>query len=67
MAISDPWPDRLGIRLSFHNLHSQTGGRVESDMTVDEPGAGVVRLEGDDNITVGGEQDDVAAGWVVTV
>lgn len=40
---------------------------MESDMTVDEPGAGVVRLEGDDNITVGGEQDDVAAGWVVTV
>lgn len=37
------------------------------DVAVDEPGAGVVRLEGDDDVAARGEQHDVAAGGVADV
>ena len=34
-------------------------------MAVYEPGAGIIGFECDDYVAVFGEEDDVAAGWVV--
>ena len=34
-------------------------------MAMHEPGAGIVRFEGDDDVAVCGEEDHVAAGRIV--
>jgi hypothetical protein len=40
---------------------------VPRDVAVEEPGAGVVGVEGDNEIAKAWEHGDVATGWVVEV
>lgn len=57
-------PEGIGVGLPLKDLEGQALGRVERNVAVQQPVARVVRLEGDDDEAVGGQQDDVAAGRV---
>jgi hypothetical protein len=52
------------IRLALHKLHRQTLTSMPRDMTMQQPGAGIVFLEGDGQIAICRESSDVATRWV---
>jgi len=59
MGFCDVGPDLLSIRLSLHDLHSQTHTCVIGNVAVNEPCAWIVCLECNDDISVRGKQDNV--------
>lgn len=58
-------PDLIGVGLALQELQAEPLGDVKGDVAVQEPGAGIVGLEGDDHVAGPGHQDHVAAGRVV--
>ena len=55
---------RLDLGGALEEVDRQTARHVPGDVAVHQPGARVVRLEGDDQPTLGREHGDVAAGRV---
>ncbi len=64
MTLLPARPDLRRSFLTFQDLQRQSEGGVIRDVAMCQPGAGVVGLEGDHDVPVGGEEDDVAAGRV---
>jgi hypothetical protein len=58
------WPDVKRACLVLQDLHAQAHRNVECDVTMYEPWPGIVGFERDDHITIGRQQDDIAAGRV---
>lgn len=52
MGLLQGRPDDRRIVLSLHDLKSQTKGRVGGNVAVHEPGARIVRLECNDDISI---------------
>jgi|SRR5579862_1389076 len=61
------WPNILGVCLSFHDLHGQTGGCVIRYVAMHEPRSRIVGFEGDDNVAIFGKQDDITSRRVLLV
>lgn len=55
----------LDVVHALHKLHTEALRRVERDVAVHQPHAWVVRLEGDDNVTLPWQRDCVTTDRVV--
>ena len=55
MALIDIGPDLDRTLLVFHDLHCEPKRRVEGDVAMHEPGAGIIGLEGYDDVAAVGQ------------
>jgi len=53
--------------LALEKLNAETRADVPRDVTVQQPGARVVRRESDDDPALAGEEGCITAGWVLEV